>query len=448
MRLKEKCYSAEILYQMYCDDSNYAYLCFLKPILSDVNRVNKNFEPNFADPMKLMEDLSQLLNSLISKVTAPHSKFELFKDTIEDYFDPNCYLGYLFESQMRKMKDNGFGNEQHIRDTKVNKVHWEIIVSFMEQHPELARGRFNGPSGREMLKKLWKDLALQLNSTGLGERSVEKWQKTWTDFKYLLKKKASINKRDIEATGGGPPQGGPLSEIEDRALHLLGATFYEGIGRPENGVMHMKTHKHTLAAAPSFSGKHLKQATLQGIPKRTYKEASAEVKLAMFVANHCAIMSIDHLVSLCKSTFSEAKSASQMRMHRTKCSGITQCCFTKYSLFLDESTDISVQQLLGIGINYFDGTKIVSTFLVLAELKACDAHSIASAIKDTLDAHKLPLNQLVGIATDNASTVIGINNGLFQILKQDVPNLILIKCVCHSLQLAVSHAVTELCLGY
>nr|CAI5859039.1 unnamed protein product [Callosobruchus analis] len=119
---------------------------------------------------------------------------------------------------------------------KINKVHWEIIVSFMEQHPELARGRFNGPSGREMLKKLWKDLALQLNSTGLGERSVEKWQKTWADFKYLLKKKASINKRDIEATGGGPPQGGPLSEIENRALHLLGATFYEGIGRPENGV--------------------------------------------------------------------------------------------------------------------------------------------------------------------------------------------------------------------
>nr|CAI5851669.1 unnamed protein product [Callosobruchus analis] len=58
----------------------------------------------------------ELLNSLISKVTAPHSKFELFKDTIEDYFDPNCYLGYLFESQMRKMKDNGFGNEQHIRE--------------------------------------------------------------------------------------------------------------------------------------------------------------------------------------------------------------------------------------------------------------------------------------------------------------------------------------------
>nr|CAI5844912.1 unnamed protein product [Callosobruchus analis] len=116
MRLKEKCYSAEILYQMYCDDCNYAYLCFLKPILSDVNRVNKNFESNSADPMKLMEDLSQLLNSLISKVTAPHSKFELFKDTIEDYFDPNCYLGYLFESQMRKMKDNGFGNEQHIRE--------------------------------------------------------------------------------------------------------------------------------------------------------------------------------------------------------------------------------------------------------------------------------------------------------------------------------------------
>ncbi|CAH2096404.1 unnamed protein product [Euphydryas editha] len=34
----------------------------------------------------------------------------------------------------------------------------------------------------------------------------------------------------------------------------------------------------------------------------------------------------------------------------------------------------------------------------------------------------------------------GINNGVYKILKNDIPNLILIRCTCHSLQLAVSHA--------
>ncbi|KAJ8915521.1 hypothetical protein NQ315_012402 [Exocentrus adspersus] len=37
---------------MYSDDCNYAYLCFLKPILKDVNRVNKCFESNNADPIE------------------------------------------------------------------------------------------------------------------------------------------------------------------------------------------------------------------------------------------------------------------------------------------------------------------------------------------------------------------------------------------------------------
>ena len=37
----------------------------------------------------------------------------------------------------------------------------------------------------------------------------------------------------------------------------------------------------------------------------------------------------------------------------------------------------------------------------------------------------------------------GINNGVFSKLKKDVPSLILIKCACHSLPLAVSYAASE-----
>lgn len=56
--------------------------------------------------------------------------------------------------------------------------------------------------------------------------------------------------------------------------------------------------------------------------------------------------------------------------------------------------------------------------------------------------YKLLLCNLIGIATDNASVMSGIINGLYQKLELDVPHLS-IKCVCHSLQLAVSHASVE-----
>jgi hypothetical protein len=44
VRDKEKCYTAQVLFEMYNDDVNYAYISFLKPILSDIQRVNKAFE--------------------------------------------------------------------------------------------------------------------------------------------------------------------------------------------------------------------------------------------------------------------------------------------------------------------------------------------------------------------------------------------------------------------
>lgn len=56
---------------------------------------------------------------------------------------------------------------------------------------------------------------------------------------------------------------------------------------------------------------------------------------------------------------------------------------------------------------------------------------------------RLDLQNLLAIGTDNASVMVGINNGVYAKLKAEVPSLILIRCLCHSLQLAVSHAMTD-----
>lgn len=46
------------------------------------------------------------------------------------------------------------------------------------------------------------------------------------------------------------------------------------------------------------------------------------------------------------------------------------------------------------------------------------------------------LENLIGIELDNASVMTGVNNGVHNILKTEygVPNLILVRCVCHLLQ--------------
>ncbi|XP_068227734.1 uncharacterized protein [Palaemon carinicauda] len=117
----------------------------------------------------------------------------------------------------------------------------------------------------------------------------------------------------------------------------------------------------------------------------------------------------------------------------------------KYSILLDESTDISVVKYLGLAIHYFSekSQKLVSTFLHLAPLEDCDANGIVHALKSSLHVYGLNLQNMVGIGTDNASVMVGSNNGVYKKLKEDIPALVHIRCVCHSVQLSVSHASKE-----
>lgn len=177
-----------------------------------------------------------------------------------------------------------------------------------------------------------------------------------------------------------------------------------------------------------------------------------EGRLYLFIAAHTSIRTIDHLNDIYKVYFSGVNSADYLQLHRTKCSNIIKnviCPYfienlkedigsSPYSLIIDESTDISVQKYLGIIIYYSENTnKIVYTFLDLVPLINCDADSLIDCIKATLHKFNLDLQKLRGLGTDNASVMLGVNNGVFHKLKSEVPHLILIKCLCHSLQLGV-----------
>lgn len=67
-RRPEKCYAAEVLYGMYENQINLGYLLFLRPILRDVQKVNKAIKAKDMDQTKLLKDLMTLLSSLVHKV--------------------------------------------------------------------------------------------------------------------------------------------------------------------------------------------------------------------------------------------------------------------------------------------------------------------------------------------------------------------------------------------
>ncbi|XP_036149363.1 uncharacterized protein LOC118647829 isoform X1 [Monomorium pharaonis] len=221
-------------------------------------------------------------------------------------------------------------------------------------------------------------------------------------------------------------------------------------------VEHTKTSKHIKAAEPFSSHR---QSKLKFDQASTYslETATFELKMVLFVTCHCAIRCIDHLSALTKPISKTINN--EIKLHRSKATGVLKNIIALhfksdlrldigdsfYSLLIDESTDIAVLKQLGICIIYFSVKRknVISTFLKLESLEGGDARSIVKAIKVALTEYGLSVQKMRGLGTDNASVMIGVNNGVFRQLKEEIPHLLLIRCVCHSIQLAISNAVAD-----
>ena len=65
---KERCYTARVLHAMYQDEQNRIFIVFLKPLLSEFQRVNLLFQHTHADQFRLFEELQGLILSLLRRI--------------------------------------------------------------------------------------------------------------------------------------------------------------------------------------------------------------------------------------------------------------------------------------------------------------------------------------------------------------------------------------------
>lgn len=126
---------------------------------------------------------------------------------------------------------------------------------------------------------------------------------------------------------------------------------------------HLNSKKHVEKSKPFQPT----QTTLVIEKVATPASQTAEALLSLYIAEHSSVLPIDHLSELCKRALSNSKGVQNMKLHRTKCGEIIQNVLSphfisaiktdigdsKYSLIIDESTDISVQKYLGMVIRYF-----------------------------------------------------------------------------------------------
>lgn len=250
-----------------------------------------------------------------------------------------------------------------------------------------------------------------------------------------------------------------IEEVEDSTLVRCKFCKSSMSARLADLSAHALTKKHIKSSEP-FSCARQTKLPYQSISNdMKLKAATLEANLSLFINSHCAISSIDHLSEVIKLCLKGNNITDHVQLHRTKCTAILKNIIypyfksnlkedigsSVYSLLLDESTDISVNKQLGVCIIYYSELKksIVSTFLNLIELESGTAVSVIKGIKQTLSIYELDILNMRGIGCDNASVMVGQHSGVFALLQKEVQHLVLVRCICHSIQLAVSAAVSN-----
>ncbi|XP_029651387.1 uncharacterized protein LOC115224669 [Octopus sinensis] len=81
------------------------------------------------------------------------------------------------------------------------------------------------------------------------------------------------------------------------------------------------------------------------------------------------------------------------------------------------------------------------TLLDAIVVENCSSQSLYDAVKSTLTKEDVSMSNILGFASDNYSTLMGNESGFQKLLRNDIPTVFTIGCVCHSSALCSNHAV-------
>lgn len=120
---------AEKLSDIY-DEEHYLYLVFLKPILNDLQMLNKNFQSAKSDPTKLLNDLEYVINKLKKYVIVDDS-IDILCNDFESAIVFDCNLGYSFENHLNILTAKDELDSQTL--TGIRKTCVNFVVSLIKE---------------------------------------------------------------------------------------------------------------------------------------------------------------------------------------------------------------------------------------------------------------------------------------------------------------------------
>eukprot|EP00794_Sanderia_malayensis_P010141 gene10141-biopygen8329 len=194
--------------------------------------------------------------------------------------------------------------------------------------------------------------------------------------------------------------------------------------------------------------------------KETEATKKAEIELAVAVCCHCSVLTIDHFGEII-SRNAIGSPLESLKLHRTKCSKIISNIIgpvlkenlqddlrdKKFSLLVDETTDVSSDKTMCLCVRYFSEKeeKIVTSFLEIVLVTEATGEALFDAVKLVLENRNgLSLSNCIGFGSDGASNMVGEHNSLWSRIRNESPNCVQMRCICHSLALCIQKGFDKL----
>lgn len=245
-----------------------------------------------------------------------------------------------------------------------------------------------------------------------------------------------------------------------------GQAFCKPCGKTiHNNIAHIKRHdggaEHKARLAELKLQPEIDRKALVEFQKKRDQLKTAELRIIMWLlANNLPFSLVSSLILLIKTVASDSAICKRLKCARTKATTVTNTILCeagtedvakdlrkcRFSIIIDETTDIAKKKFLAIVTRYFDtaACSVRDRFLALMELKSSDAPTIHATLVKLLKDLRVPLENLVGFASDNASVMMGCNKGVQALLKKTNEHLFVMGCMCHSFHLCSAAAAKHI----
>lgn len=223
----------------------------------------------------------------------------------------------------------------------------------------------------------------------------------------------------------------------------------------------MQSSAHNLnMKSIQLSSKTAVESFINSAPVEKHDEQvlKADIKFSAFLSEHNIAFNVaDHIQGLMKSMFPDSKICKKMKIKRTKAPCIVKNVIaphekqnlinllsnTKFSIMIDESTDIAYTKTMCIIVRFFSSQhqRIISKFWDLIQIygdKNCEdinsggtAANLFNICIESFQKHNIPLKNTIGFGSDGCNGMMVQFNSVSSRMHYIFLGVFIMKCICH-----------------